>query len=129
MTADLLPPSDRPIGRVPRKLTSVRSALTASFMERPAPSAWSCWLSPPVSASSSATRPSRHSATTGFRFFTQTQWLPELDKIGIAAVLVGTAEVALVAMVVSFPLALGLALFISDYSPSGASPGWSRRST
>ena len=53
----------------------------------------------------------------GLSFFTQTQWLPELDRIGIAAVLVGTAEVALVAMVVSFPLALGLALFVSDYAP------------
>jgi phosphate transport system permease protein len=53
----------------------------------------------------------------GLHFFTQTQWQPELNKIGIAAVLVGTIEVALVAMVVSFPLALGLALFISDYAP------------
>jgi phosphate transport system permease protein len=53
----------------------------------------------------------------GLHFFTQTAWQPELNKIGIAAVLVGTAEVALVAMVVSFPLALLLALFISDYAP------------
>ena len=56
-------------------------------------------------------------------------WQPELNKIGIAAVLVGTFEVALVAMVVSFPLALMFALFISDYAPSGSSPGWSPRST
>jgi phosphate transport system permease protein len=53
----------------------------------------------------------------GLHFFTETQWLPELNKIGIAAVLVGTVEVALVAMVVSFPLALMLALFITDYAP------------
>jgi phosphate transport system permease protein len=53
----------------------------------------------------------------GIRFFTQTQWLPQLDKIGIAAVLVGTVEVALVAMVVAFPLALMFALFITDYAP------------
>jgi len=53
----------------------------------------------------------------GLRFFTETQWQPELDKIGIAAVLVGTVEVALVAMVVSFPLALMMALFITDYAP------------
>lgn len=53
----------------------------------------------------------------GLHFLTQTQWQPELDKIGIAAVLVGTAEVAVIAMVVSFPIALGLALFISDYAP------------
>jgi phosphate transport system permease protein len=53
----------------------------------------------------------------GIHFFTQTQWQPELDKIGIAAVLVGTVEVALVAMVVAFPLALMMALFITDYAP------------
>jgi phosphate transport system permease protein len=53
----------------------------------------------------------------GLHFLTQTNWQPELNKIGIAAVLVGTAEVAFVAMVVSFPVALGLALFISDYAP------------
>jgi phosphate transport system permease protein len=53
----------------------------------------------------------------GLHFFTQTQWEPELDKIGIAAVLVGTVEVALVAMAVSFPLALMMALFITDYAP------------
>jgi phosphate transport system permease protein len=53
----------------------------------------------------------------GFHFFTQTAWQPELDKIGIASVLVGTFEVALVAMTVAFPLALMLALFITDYAP------------
>jgi len=53
----------------------------------------------------------------GLGFFTQTQWNPELNKIGIAAVLVGTVEVALVAMVVAFPLAFMFALFISDYAP------------
>jgi len=53
----------------------------------------------------------------GLSFFTQTQWVPELNRIGIAAVLVGTVEVALVAMFVSFPLALMFALFITDYAP------------
>jgi phosphate transport system permease protein len=53
----------------------------------------------------------------GWHFFTQSNWLPELNQIGIAAVLVGTAEVALIAMFVSFPLALMFALFITDYAP------------
>jgi phosphate transport system permease protein len=53
----------------------------------------------------------------GLHFFTTVQWDPEIDKIGIAAVLVGTFEVALIAMVVSFPLALMFALFITDYAP------------
>ena len=54
----------------------------------------------------------------GFGFFTESQWQPELDKIGISAVLLGTFEVALVAMLVSFPLALLCALFISEYAPT-----------
>ena len=53
----------------------------------------------------------------GLSFFTESQWNPELNKLGIAAVLVGTVEVALVAMAISFPLALGFAVFISDYAP------------
>jgi phosphate transport system permease protein len=53
----------------------------------------------------------------GVSFFTQTAWEPQLGKIGIAAVLVGTVEVALVAMCVGFPLALGLALFVTEYAP------------
>ena len=34
----------------------------------------------------------------GLHFFTQANWQPELNQIGIAAVLVGTVEVALVAI-------------------------------
>jgi phosphate transport system permease protein len=53
----------------------------------------------------------------GFSFFTQSQWEPELDKIGISSTLIGTFEVAAVAMVVAFPLGLLTALFISEYAP------------
>jgi phosphate transport system permease protein len=58
----------------------------------------------------------------GLHFFTQTQWNPETNQLGIAAVLVGTVEVALVAMTVAFPLALMFALFISDYAPRWIKP-------
>jgi phosphate transport system permease protein len=54
----------------------------------------------------------------GLHFFTQTQWQPDADKLGIAAVLVGTLEVAMVAMAIAFPLALATALFISEYAPA-----------
>ena len=54
----------------------------------------------------------------GLHFFTETQWLPERDKVGVAAVVVGTIEVALIALTVAFPLALMTALFISEYAPS-----------
>jgi phosphate transport system permease protein len=53
----------------------------------------------------------------GLSFFTETQWEPEADVIGIGAVLVGTFSVALVALVVAFPLALLTALYISEYAP------------
>lgn len=54
----------------------------------------------------------------GWSFFTETQWQPEADKLGIGAVLVGTVEVALVAMFFAFPLALMTALYISEYAPA-----------
>ncbi|HEY2044458.1 MAG TPA: phosphate ABC transporter permease subunit PstC [Jatrophihabitans sp.] len=53
----------------------------------------------------------------GVRFFTETQWVPARDKIGIAAVLVGTVEVALIALAIAFPLAVLTALYISEYAP------------
>jgi phosphate transport system permease protein len=59
----------------------------------------------------------------GLHFFTQTQWNPGLNQLGIAAVLVGTAEVALVAMFIAFPLSLMFALFITDYAPKWLK-GW-----
>jgi phosphate transport system permease protein len=54
----------------------------------------------------------------GLGFFTQSQWEPQLDKIGISAVLLGTFEVAIVALLVAFPLGLLTALFISEYAPA-----------
>lgn len=53
----------------------------------------------------------------GWSFFTTQQWSPESDVVGIAAVLVGTVEVACVAMAISFPLALLTALYITEYAP------------
>lgn len=53
----------------------------------------------------------------GLSFLTQSQWVPELNKVGIASTLLGTFEVALVALVIAFPVALATALFISEYAP------------
>jgi phosphate transport system permease protein len=54
----------------------------------------------------------------GWSFFTTQQWTPESDVLGIGAVLVGTFEVAMVAMFFAFPLALLTALYISEYAPA-----------
>jgi phosphate transport system permease protein len=54
----------------------------------------------------------------GLRFFTENQWNPQLNQLGISEVLIGTVEVALVALFFAFPLALLTALYISEYAPS-----------
>jgi phosphate transport system permease protein len=53
----------------------------------------------------------------GFSFFTEQSWNPDAGKFGIAAVLVGTILIALVAVSFALPLALGTALYISEYAP------------
>jgi phosphate transport system permease protein len=60
----------------------------------------------------------------GFQFFTRSGFgtLGLHPFYGVLAPLVGTLEVALVAMVVGVPVALATALFLSEYAPS-----WSRR--
>jgi phosphate transport system permease protein len=58
----------------------------------------------------------------GWSFFTESQWNPDQDVIGIAAVLTGTISVALVAMFFAFPLALTTALYISEYAPARFRP-------
>ncbi|HEX4702444.1 MAG TPA: phosphate ABC transporter permease subunit PstC [Pseudonocardiaceae bacterium] len=54
----------------------------------------------------------------GWTFFTQHQWAsPDIHKVGIASVALGSVLVALVAIVVSFPLAMLTALYICEYAP------------
>jgi phosphate transport system permease protein len=53
----------------------------------------------------------------GLSFFTEPSFVPNSDKLGIAAVGLFTLQVAGVAIVVAFPLALATALFITEYAP------------
>jgi phosphate transport system permease protein len=50
----------------------------------------------------------------GFSFLTTQQWSPETGSFGIAAVLFGTFTIAIIAMGVGVPLALGTALLLSE---------------
>ncbi len=52
----------------------------------------------------------------GASFFVETRWEPGQGAFGIAAVLLGTVLIALVALVVAVPVALGAALYISEYA-------------
>jgi phosphate transport system permease protein len=53
----------------------------------------------------------------GFSFITQSQWQPDVHRFGIAAVLTGTVFIALVAISIGIPTAIGTALFISEVAP------------
>ncbi len=50
----------------------------------------------------------------GIDFLIEQQWSPETGKFGIAAVLSGTITIAVIAVCVSVPLALGTSLLISE---------------
>jgi phosphate transport system permease protein len=49
-----------------------------------------------------------------WKFLTTAEWSPETFKYGVAELLMGTILIALVALCVGFPLALGTALFITE---------------
>lgn len=52
-------------------------------------------------------------------FLTQREWLPDQDTpvFGIAALALGTVVTSLAALVLAVPVALGVALFVSEYAP------------
>ena len=54
----------------------------------------------------------------GLHFFDVHEgWNFGTDRVSVASLLVGTVEVALIAIAIAFPLALGTALYISEYAP------------
>ena len=56
--------------------------------------------------------------SAGFSFLTEQSWEPDAGRFGIAAVLVGTILIALVAVLIALPLAIGTSLYISEYAPA-----------
>jgi phosphate transport system permease protein len=58
----------------------------------------------------------------GWGFFTRAEWQPNRDVLGIAAAVVGTVEVAAIALIIAFPLAFFTALYISDWAPAWLRP-------
>jgi phosphate transport system permease protein len=58
----------------------------------------------------------------GFGFLTIQDWQPGRNHFGIAGILTGTFLIAIVAVVIATPVALGMALFMSEVAPP-----WLRR--
>src|SRR5450756_677307 len=53
-----------------------------------------------------------------FSFLTTQAWQPDIHRFGIAGVMTGTILIALVAVTIAIPVALGLALFITEVAPA-----------
>jgi phosphate transport system permease protein len=65
-----------------------------------------------------AYRASQALSKEGWSFLTIQKWNPDGGGFGIAAVMVGTVLIAMVAIATAIPLALGTALYISEYAPA-----------
>ena len=55
---------------------------------------------------------------TGLRFLTTEDWQPDRQHFGIAAVMSGTVIIAMIAVAVALPVAMGSALFITEVAPA-----------
>lgn len=53
----------------------------------------------------------------GWDFVTVTEWNPNGGQVGIAAVIFGSVLIAVVALVIAVPVAVGAALFVTEYAP------------
>ncbi|MEJ2678122.1 MAG: phosphate ABC transporter permease subunit PstC [Gemmatimonadota bacterium] len=60
--------------------------------------------------------------TFGFSFLTSSEWNPVKKQFGAAPAIYGTIVSSLLALLLATPLALGVAIFLSEYAP-----GWVRR--
>ncbi|GAB5492502.1 MAG: hypothetical protein Phog2KO_27170 [Phototrophicaceae bacterium] len=50
------------------------------------------------------------------KYFTETRWAPQVGNFGVLPLLSSTLRVALIAMIVSLPLGLGSAIYLSEYA-------------
>ncbi len=66
-----------------------------------------------------------HSANTGMfrgdkvtltKFFTETRWAPQIGNFGILPLLTSTLRVGMIAMLVSIPLGMATAIYLSEYA-------------
>lgn len=53
----------------------------------------------------------------GFGFLTSSEWDPVRGNFGAAAAIFGTLVTSILALVIATPLALGVAIFLSEYAP------------
>ena len=58
----------------------------------------------------------RASEVTLTKFFTETKWAPQIGNFGVLPLLTATLRVAMIAMLVSIPLGMATAIYLSEYA-------------
>src|SRR5215468_7646172 len=105
------------VGAVPRKLTARLSASDRAFRGVARAGGIVVLVLLGLVGTFLFYRASQALHKAGLSFLTTQVWNPDGGGFGIAAVIVGTILIAFVAVVVAVPLALGSALYISEYAP------------
>ena len=117
MTAPTLAPPARPLADDPRPLSQARTGVDRSF--RSIATIVGCSVLVLAVAIGGFLGyqliPTLHHY--GLSFLTGTVYNPDRNKVGIGSAITGTIEVAVIAIAVSFPIALGLALYATQYAP------------
>jgi phosphate transport system permease protein len=54
----------------------------------------------------------------GFSFFTRSVWEPSIGRFGVWAALVGTFLIAIIALLIAVPVAICVALYVTEYAPA-----------
>lgn len=110
---DLLPPD----GDQPRPLSSPRSGSDRLFRAVLRGSGSSVLVITGLIAFFLILRAGSALKKAGFAFFTTQTWIPAANRFGIASILPNGAIIALIALVIAVPVALGTAIFVAEYAP------------
>ncbi len=102
---------------IPRELSTTRSAGDRLFRGTARGSGFAVLGLMSLVGIFLATRAGQALGKAGLGFLTTEQWEPDSGRFGIAAVMVGTVLIGLVAVAIAVPLATGTALYISEYAP------------
>ncbi|MBD3825107.1 MAG: phosphate ABC transporter permease subunit PstC, partial [Epsilonproteobacteria bacterium] len=54
----------------------------------------------------------------GFSFVTETKWAPNIEKFGALPAILGSVVSTFLAMLFAVPLAIGVAIFLSELAPA-----------
>lgn len=111
------PPPSRPADDRPRKIVSRRSQSDHAFRLLLRLGGLSVLVIIGLIALFLVLRAGSAFRKAGLSFFTTKTWIPAANRFGILSILPNGTIIALIALVIAVPIAIGAAIFISEYAP------------